>query len=154
MSIAMGLWGDFEVTKLFDGRGALSRMQVQQRLKTEMENQAAHGVQYWPIFLLETGAHVGCAGLRPYDLNKGIYEIDFHIRSDKWRQGYALEAARAVIEHGFHTLNATALFAGHNPKNNASRALLTRLSFEYTHDEFYEPTGLMHPSYCLKTPAV
>ena len=29
------------------------------------------------------------------------------------------------------------------------RGLLTRLGFVYTHDEFYEPTGLRHPSYML-----
>jgi hypothetical protein len=42
-----------------------------------------------------------------------------------------------------------ALFAGHNPANQASRELLARLGFRYTHDELYPPTGLMHPSYRL-----
>jgi hypothetical protein len=43
-----------------------------------------------------------------------------------------------------------ALFAGHNPNNEKSGMLLGKLGFEYTHDEFYEPTGLQHPSYLLK----
>jgi RimJ/RimL family protein N-acetyltransferase len=41
------------------------------------------------------------------------------------------------------------LFAGHNPKNEASRQLLEKLGFRYTHDEYYAPTGLNHPSYMM-----
>ena len=82
-------------------------------------------------------------------LKKNIFEIGFHIRSDKWGQGYAAEAARAVMRYAFIDLEVGGLFAGRNPKNDASRHLLFKLGFRYTHDEFYEPTGLMHPSYLL-----
>jgi RimJ/RimL family protein N-acetyltransferase len=149
LELAVGLWGDFEVTKLFDGRGPFSRDQVHARLRQEIVTQAEHHVQYWPIFLKETGDHVGCAGLRPYDLSKNIFEIGFHIRSNCWRCGYASEAARAVMEYSFNTLRVHGLFAGHNPQNEASKNLLSKLGFRYTHDEFYEPTGLQHPSYLL-----
>jgi hypothetical protein len=33
--------------------------------------------------------------------------------------------------------------------DTASRALLGKLGFRYTHDELYAPTGLLHPSYRL-----
>jgi ribosomal-protein-alanine N-acetyltransferase len=46
-------------------------------------------------------------------------------------------------------LEVTGLFAGHNPKNEASRHILAKLGFRYTHDELYEPTGLQHPCYLL-----
>jgi hypothetical protein len=42
-----------------------------------------------------------------------------------------------------------ALFTGHNPASDASRARLARLGFRHTHDELYPPTGLLHPSYRL-----
>lgn len=64
--------------------------------------------------------------------------------------GYAVEAARAVIDDAFSVLNADGLFAGHNPKNTASAKVLGKLGFEYIGGEFYEPTGLYHPSYELK----
>lgn len=149
LKLAIGLWGDFEVTKLFDGRGPLSKEQVRARLNQEIEGQKEYGIQYWPIFLLKTGDHVGCAGLRPYDPEHGILEIGFHIRSVCWRCGYASEAGRAVMLYAFDSLKVAGLFAGHNPKNEASRNLLLKLGFNYTHDEFYEPTGLQHPSYLL-----
>lgn len=150
LDLARGLWGDFEVTKLFDGRGPLSEAQVKERLQSEMAALAKHGVQYWPVFLLESGEHIGCAGLRPYDPSREIMEIGIHIRPGHWRKGYATEAARTVMEYAFTTLKVKGLFAGHNPKNHGSRKLLNQLGFTYTHDEFYEPTGLEHPSYLLK----
>jgi RimJ/RimL family protein N-acetyltransferase len=142
--------GDYEVTKFFDMRGKLSQKEVQERLAEEIKCQKEHRVQYWPIFLLETQMHVGCCGLRPYDLAQQIYELGFHIRSNQWRCGYAREAANAVIDYAFNTLKAKALFAGHNPKNFASRYLLKQLGFHYTHDEYYPPTDLYHPSYSLE----
>ncbi len=79
--------------------------------------------------------------------SRGILEVGVHIRSGHWNRGYALEATRAmVMAYAFDTLSAAALFAGHNPTNVGSRRLLTKLGFRYTHDKFYEPTGLHHPS--------
>lgn len=148
-ALALGLWGDFAVTRLIDARGQLSNDQVRQKLQYEIASEKVYGVQYWPIFLLLIGEHIGCCGLRPYELSQKIYEIGFHIRSQQWGQGFASEAARRVIKYAFEELNVKALFAGHNPQNTSSRKLLEKLGFRYTHDEFYEPTGLRHPSYLL-----
>ncbi|MCP4627540.1 MAG: GNAT family N-acetyltransferase [bacterium] len=150
LAIAIGLWGDYEVTKLFDARGKWSRDEVQERLAKEISIEKEHGVQYWPIFLLETNGHVGCCGLRPYELPQRIHEIGFHIRSNHWRRGYAREAAISVIDYAFNTLAVNGLFAGHNPRNTVSQHLLQQLGFRFTHDEYYPPTGLDHPSYSLK----
>ena len=150
LAIAIELWGDYEVTKFFDARGKWSRDEVQERLAKEIRSDIQYGVQYWPVFLLETNGYIGCCGLRPYDLPKGIYEIGFHIRSNLWRRGYAREAALAIINYAFDTLKVDALFAGHNPQNAVSRHLLLQLGFRYTHDEYYAPTGLDHLSYLLK----
>lgn len=99
------------------------------------------------VFELATNDLIGCCGLRPYKINE--YAIGFHLRPEFWRHGYAAEAANAVIEYAFTVLKAEKLFAGHNPNNIKSRKLLEKLGF-YIGDEFYEPTGLYHPSYELK----
>lgn len=149
LEFAVGLWGDFEVTKLIDARGKLSDEQVQARLSREIDNDVSFGVQYWPIFILQTGEFAGCCGLRPYDSAKGIYEMGIHIKKDFWGQKIAYEAACAVIQYAFSKLDVKSLFAGHNPQNSASKNLLEKLGFRYTHDEFYPATGLNHPSYLL-----
>jgi [ribosomal protein S5]-alanine N-acetyltransferase len=91
IDLALGLWGDPQVTKLIDARGQLTPEQVRERLARELANDAEHGVQYWPIFLRH------------------------------WRRGYALEAARAVMRHAFAELGASGLFAGHNPNEEYLR---------------------------------
>ena len=146
--LARALWGDPAVTR-FIAVGPLSETQIHARLGREIEMQQRHGIQYWPIFLLDGGEHVGCCGLRPRGDDPGTPEFGVHIASRHWRHGYAVEAASSVIGYAFTALGATALFAGHNPANAASRSLLTRLGFVYTHAELYEPTGLQHPSYLL-----
>jgi RimJ/RimL family protein N-acetyltransferase len=147
MDLAMGLWGDPEVTNLIGG--SFSREQVQERLSREIATMRAHGIQYWPVFLLGTGAHLGCCGLRPYRPEEGIHEIGVHIRKAYWGQGYAWEATRVVMTYAFETLGVKRLFAGHNPANEASRHLLTKIGFRYVRDEYYPPTGRNHPSYVL-----
>ncbi|MEW6734121.1 MAG: GNAT family N-acetyltransferase [Acidobacteriota bacterium] len=148
LELALSLWGDTEVTRLIGG--PFTYEQIQARLSREILTFEQHRVQYWPIFLLATGEHAGCCGLRPYQPTDDIYELGVHLRKTHWGYGYAQEAAQAVIAYAFNTLGASALFAGHNPANESSRSLLEKLAFQYTHDEFYSPTGLYHPSYLLK----
>jgi RimJ/RimL family protein N-acetyltransferase len=147
LALAWALWGDPRVTALIGG--PFSAEAVAQRLSTEMSCMREHRVQYWPIFLRESGEHVGCAGLRPYDVDQRVYELGVHLRQEFWGQGLAVEAGKAVIDYAFGSLRAAALFAGHHPKNEMSQKFLLKLGFTYTQDELYPPTGLKHPSYKL-----
>ena len=151
LPLAINLWGDPTVTRYISARGYTLR-EVQIRLQLEIDAQIAHGIQYWPIFLLASDEHVGCCGLRPRESEPEIPELGVHVVSRHWRQGYAFEAAARVIEHAFADLRVRALFAGHNPENVPSQGLLMKLGFVHTHDEFYAPTGLEHPSYLLTNP--
>ena len=145
--LALALWGDAEGTKLVGG--PLSPDDVHARLKREIAIQHSQHYQYWPVFRLDGAGLVGCCGLRPYKPSAKVHELGFQIRREHWGNGYATEAATAVIAHAFGPLGAAALFAGHHPENATSRHVLAKLGFEYTHDEFYAPTRLMHPSYIL-----
>jgi ribosomal-protein-alanine N-acetyltransferase len=147
MDLAVELWDDPEVTKFIGG--PFSKTQIHGKLVTEMKILRLHHIQYWPIFLLETGKFIGCCGLRPYQPTERIYEIGFHIKSSMWNKRYASEAAQAVIEYAFGPFKATALFAGHHPENDASKYLLEKLGFHYAYEEYYEPTRQYHPSYML-----
>jgi ribosomal-protein-alanine N-acetyltransferase len=147
LPLAFELWGDPEVTTLTGG--PFTPEQVRRRLEREINNHEEHGVQYWPIFLAETGEHIGCCGLQPHKPAEGIYELGFQLRVAFWGRGFAREAAQAVVAHAFTALDIRALYAGHHPDNQASRGVLTRLGFQYTHDEFYPPTGQIEPCYLL-----
>lgn len=147
LPLANALWGDAEVTRLIGG--PFSQEQVKARLAREIDTMPSAGVQYWPMFRLADGDFVGCGGLRPYKPEAQILELGFHLLPAYWGKGLAVEAGRAVIDFAFDVRHATALFAGHHPANAASRRVLEKLGFRFTHEEFYPPTGLMHPSYLL-----
>lgn len=146
---ALELWGNPEVTKFITADGKMSEELVHLRLKKEIETYKNNKIQYWPISLAEKDEIVGCCGLRTYDNKNSTLEIGIHLKRRYWGKGLAKEACSAVIGYAFETLKVNALFAGHNPKNIASAQLLKKLGFTYTHDEFYPPTGLEHPSYFM-----
>ena len=146
---AIELWGNPEVTKFVVAGGKMSREQVEQRLRKEIETNDKFNVQYWPVFLKEANMVIGCCGLRPYDPEKKIYEMGVYLKEEYFGKGFAKEACIAVIRYAFDMLNAEAIFVGHNPNNIRSARLIKKLGFKYTHDEFYAPTGLNHPSYLM-----
>lgn len=148
LPLALGLWGDPEVTKLTEG--PQTPAQVEARLAREIDNRERYGYQYWPLFELESGRHVGCCGLQPRSFEERICELGYQLRADAWGRGYAREAARAAIDHAFAHFDLAALFAGHDPANERSRRVLEAVGFRYTHDEIYPPSGKMEPAYLLE----
>ena len=147
---AWALWGDPEVTRWIGG--PFTRGEVEARLARERARQDTLGVQYWPVVRRDDGAWVGCCGLVERDVSAGGFELGFHVHTAFWGQGYAREAAEAVIGFAFEEREVPWLFAGHHPANSGSRRLLERLGFRYTHHERYPLTGLEHPSYRLEAP--
>lgn len=147
LPLALALWGDPQVTRFIGG--PFSHEEVREKLDGEIALMRVRHVQYWPLFLLRGDDHVGCAGLRPYRLDDHVYEMGFHLRPAYWGRGLAVEAGHAVIAYAFERFGATALFAGHHPANAASRSVLEKLGFNFTHEELYPPTGLKHRSYLL-----
>jgi [ribosomal protein S5]-alanine N-acetyltransferase len=148
VALATKLWGDPRVMRFIGG--PYSHGEVLARLAREEVNDAAHGIQYWPVFVADTFA--GCCGLKPHETEPGrrFREIGFQFLPEFWGAGYASEAARAVIAYAFDALDAAALFAGHHPENAASRALLARLGFTEIGTHFFARTGLQHPWHRLE----
>lgn len=147
LELAIQLWGEKDVTQYICATGEFTQQNIKDRLETEINNVIKYQVQYWPIFDTRTEELIGCCGLRPFNSEQYSFEIGFHLRKIYWGQGYAFEAATKVIQYAFTELRALKLYAGHHPQNNGSKKLLTRLGFQYINDNYYEPTGLYHPSY-------
>jgi RimJ/RimL family protein N-acetyltransferase len=148
LPLARELWGDIEVTRFFGG--PFSEEEIGERLEREISRMKAYQFQCWPIHLLSDNEHVGCCGLRPYKLEKGIPELGFHLRPKYWGRGLAPEAARTVIDFAFGTMGAKGLSAGHHPQNLVSKKVLEKLGFQYMHDEFFDALGIHIPYYLLK----
>jgi len=151
INFAVKLWGDPDVMQFIDLHGGLNQEQIAERLQSEIDRQNTFGVQYWPLFEKVTKQFIGCCGLRPWTHtpNEKNFELGFHIIKEHWGKGFAIEAAKGSIGYA-QKIGLTKLYAGHHPKNDASRKILLKLGFKHLEDVFYEPTGLYHPSYVLE----
>lgn len=150
---ARRLWGDPRVMRYLRP-DPLTDDEVRQRLAREATNLDRLGFQYWPLFLADTGAFAGCCGLKPcpYEGSPEVPELEmgFHLVPEVWGRGLATEAGRAVAALAFDRLGAARLYAGHQPENDASRAVLLKLGFDFVRDVFYPDTARMHPLYVLE----
>jgi RimJ/RimL family protein N-acetyltransferase len=154
LPFATELWGDPAVTALIDSRGQLTADEVAEKLHTEIARERTAGVQYWALFERQSGGFVGCCGLRPwvYTPGEANLELGFHLVTRCWGQGFAIEAARRALELGWQELRLAKIYAGHHPDNHASRHIFDKLGFTFLDTVFYEPTGLLHPSYVCHRP--
>jgi RimJ/RimL family protein N-acetyltransferase len=84
------------------------------------------------IFLIELGDHtpIGMVGLDR--AAKEAPELGYWLGVDYWKQGYATEAARAVIDYAFADLGFEKLEAGARVSNPASRRILEKCGFQWT----------------------
>ncbi len=61
-------------------------------------------------------------------------ELGYWLARPAWGQGYAFEAAHAVVEHWFSDLSNGKIDSGHYHDNDRSRRILRALGFEFVRD--------------------
>ena len=88
----------------------------------------AEGVP-WGVWESATGELVGDCSLF-FDETHGEWELAYGFRRDRWGRGYATEAARACIRHGFDELGLERIVADVDPANSASVRVLEKCGFE------------------------
>jgi RimJ/RimL family protein N-acetyltransferase len=82
------------------------------------------------IALRSDGRQIGGVGLR-LDPEHQHAELGYWIGVPYWGNGYATEAARALLDYGFETLNLHRIFASHFQHNPASGRILRKLGMRY-----------------------
>jgi ribosomal-protein-alanine N-acetyltransferase len=124
-SILLAHWGAPDVRRfLFDG-AMLSPAEVAEAIDDSDRDFAKGGYGLWLIREKEGAALVGTTGMRPLD-DAGL-EIFYSLVPGSWGQGYATEAARAVVENALGPLGLPEILAEVDAGNTASVAVVTRL---------------------------
>ena len=82
------------------------------------------------ITLRNDGRQIGGIGLR-VDEQHWRAELGYWLGVPYWGKGYATEAAREMVRHGFEDLNLHRIFASHFKHNPASGRILTKLGMRY-----------------------
>ncbi len=73
---------------------------------------------------------IGVCGIALHD--NAPPELGYWLGVPFWGKGYATEAARAVLDHGFEDLGHDALLSGARISNPASRRVLEKCGFQWT----------------------
>jgi [ribosomal protein S5]-alanine N-acetyltransferase len=76
------------------------------------------------------GNLVGTIGLRDIDAEHSQAELGFWVAVECWGQGYAAEAARAVVGYGFEQLGLNRIYAHHMVRNPASGRVLAKVGMK------------------------
>ena len=96
---------------------------------------AEHGFGVWAVQEISTGAFIGFTGLLHQTFEASFtpaFEIGYRLAREAWGRGYATEAARAAVAHGFDEAGLTAIVSMTATTNLRSQAVMRRLGM--THD--------------------
>lgn len=91
---------------------------------------ADEGLGWAAVTLRDNGEIVGLSGLANVHFEAKFtpsVEIGWRLLPDHWGKGYASEAARALVAHGFQDLGLTDIVAFAVPANSASFAVMNRI---------------------------
>lgn len=113
----------------------LTRAESDAVLHRLVARRAEHG--FGPDALERDGAFIGMLGLQPVPFEAPFtpaVEILWRLAARHHRQGYAEEAARAVLQHGFTTLRLPEIVAMTVEANEPSWRLMQKLGFRRAAD--------------------
>jgi RimJ/RimL family protein N-acetyltransferase len=94
------------------------------------------GFGVWTLIERDTGELVGTILLLRLD-NTDEYEVGYHLRRDRWGQGYATEAAAGAIAYGFDKMGLTRVVGVTDPENIASQRVLEKCGLVRDGERFH-----------------
>jgi RimJ/RimL family protein N-acetyltransferase len=132
---------DPEVRRFFPG--LLNRAESDQAVDRYLALFAECGYGLWAVEVKATGEFAGFVGLHPADDNFPVapaMEIGWRLAKPHWGQGYAPEAARAVLAFAFGTAGFTELVSFTTVTNLPSRRVMAKIGMTYDPaDDFDSP---------------
>ena len=91
---------------------------------------------FWTVVLRGTGMPIGKCGLASIDSPaapaevRGDVQMGWTLAEPFWGHGFASEAGRAVLGHGFSALDLPVIWSQTSDSNQASTRVMARLGFE------------------------
>jgi RimJ/RimL family protein N-acetyltransferase len=98
------------------------------------------GFGLYLVSITATQAPIGMCGLLKRPTLNDV-DLGFAMRPAHWGQGYAFEAARAVMDHETHVHGLSRIVAITNPDNHSSIRVLTKLGMTFERLVQLSPEG-------------
>ena len=120
-----------EVMRHITGR-AETPEETRRMIEIVQERWALYGFSWWAFIERETGRLVGAGCVQYLGRDPANpHELGWRLVADKWGQGLASEAARAMAAWAFGALDAPLLCAVCLPENQDSAKVMRRLGMRY-----------------------
>ncbi len=101
--------------------------EVRQWMDRQQERYEKNGFGLWAVIEKESGELIGDCGITMQDWNgREVPEIGYHLRRDKWGQGFATEGAIACRAYGFRVLGFPEVFSIIRDNNFPSQRVAIR----------------------------
>jgi RimJ/RimL family protein N-acetyltransferase len=123
----------------------LDESQANAQIDRFMAVSPARGPGWLVLERRDDGAFLGAGCLREVPLEHplaGEVEIGWRLARSAWGAGYATEAARALLNHGFERLGLPEIIAFTAVSNVRSRGVMERLAFERRPDRDFDHPAL------------
>jgi len=130
------IMGDHEVGKWFPKGDGYTHEEARRSLDSILKHWDKHGFGIWAVTDKEKGVLLGRCGLNLITETSEV-EVDFVLGRNWWRRGYATEATKAVLAHGFETLKLDRIIALAKPENTASRRVMEKNGMRYIKNAEY-----------------
>lgn len=127
---ALAIYGDPE-TMRFIPCGALDREQTQRFISRMIERDEANGFGIWPVVLKSERRVIGECGITYIPDYGTDVEIAWIYNRAYHGQGYATEAARAVLDYAFSEVRLPKVYALIERANGASIAVANKLRMNF-----------------------
>jgi len=122
---------DPEVMRYITGRPE-KREETVAAIERVQKRWAEWGYSWWAFIEKAGGDLIGAGCIQHLAGDRANpHEIGWRLRRDKWRQGYASEAAQRMATFAFDSAGSTLLRAVYDPDNQASARVMQRLGMRY-----------------------
>ena len=139
------LWTDPNVTYYMSG--PRNYEEVIKSLKEDIQTERDFGL--WPVIEKGTDQIVGHCGIIDKEVeNENEYEIVYMLSKSVWGQGYATEAAAAIIDYAYKQLGLGRVIALISPGNTKSEKVAVKNGLRYEKDTI-RPNGETMKIYAL-----
>ncbi len=123
--VLLAHWAAPDVRRFLFDDAMLSSAEITEAIQDSTRDFGRAGYGLWLVYENDGANLIGTAGLRPLE-HLGL-EIFYSLAPDSWGQGYATEAARAVLDYALGPLGLPEVLAEVDEGNIASIAVIKRL---------------------------
>jgi RimJ/RimL family protein N-acetyltransferase len=129
--------------------GLMTRDQTAEMIRRLEEHFDQYGYGFYALDVLDTGEFIGFAGLsHPTGFEAWFVpcmEIGWRLRREAWGHGYATEAARACLQHGWKALGLEKIYAYTAELNVRSQRVMDKIGMVRAGEFDHPKIGDGHP---------